>query len=40
MCFDIKFLKCPVCLDKINNFNALICGHVVCPACSDRLEHR
>ena len=40
MCFDIKFLKCPVCLDKINNLNALICGHVVCPTCSDRLEHR
>ena len=40
MCFNFKIIKCPVCLDKISNLNALICGHVVCPTCSDRLEHR
>ena len=40
MCFNFKIIKCPVCLDKIYNLNALICGHVVCPTCSDRLEHR
>ena len=39
MCFNFKLIKCNICLYKNNNLNVLICGHVICPTCSDRLDN-
>ena len=40
MCFYFQILNCPVCFEIIYDLNALICGHIICLSCSERLERR